>query len=210
MQTVNKSPIGLLWLTHGKSSAQLSLATNLGGLMQTLKLLAVSSLKIKGGSKNGDNKAKFPPAIHKSFKWNSGASTIVSILISMMKFITQTFKYTSGRHHITITNKDACFSESCGKACRRCLRDERRRPPGARALPASRATAGQGMTIHLWGTAEASSRPCPSRTCTLDSTSTPGDTKPPWTCIAGHRRRCGQAQRGLWLRQELADTVGDW
>jgi len=44
-----------------------------------------------------------------------------------MKFISQAFKYTSVRYHITTTNKDVCFSESCGKACRRWLRDERRR-----------------------------------------------------------------------------------
>lgn len=84
--------------------------------MQTHHLLAVSSLKIKGNSKNGDNKAAFP-TIHKSFKWGSRVNTVFSVLISVMKFISQTFKYTKVRHQI-ITKKDACFSESCGKACR--------------------------------------------------------------------------------------------
>lgn len=145
--------------------------------MQTLKLLAVSSLKTKDGSKNGDNKAKFP-AIRKSCKWGRRASTVLSLLISTMKFISQTFKYASVRHHITITNKDACFSESWGKACGRGLCDERCRAPGARMLPSSRAMAGEGMTICSWGTARASGWPHTSRSRMLDSGSTPGDTKP--------------------------------
>lgn len=145
--------------------------------MQTLKLLAVSSLKIKHGSKNGDNKAKFP-AICKSCKWGRRASTVFSILISMMKFISQTFKYASVTHDITITNKDACFSESWGKACGRRPCDERCRAPGAGTLPSSRATAGEGMTICSWGTARASGWPHTSRSLVLDSAGTPGDTKP--------------------------------
>lgn len=177
--------------------------------MQTLKVFAVGSLKIKGGSKNGDNKAKFP-TLHKSFKWGGRDSTIFSISISMMKLVSQTFKYTSVRHHITITNKDACFSESCEKACRRGLHDERHRPPGAHMLPPSQAMSGEGMTIRLWGTAGASGRTHTSRTLMLDSASTPGDMKSPWMCIAPHSRRCRQVCGGLWLRQELADAVGKW
>lgn len=172
--------------------------------MRTHHLLGVSSLKIRCNSKNGDDKGTFP-TIHKSFKWGSGVNTIFSVLTSMKKFISQTFKYTYERHHI-ITNKDACFSESYGKACRRNLCDKRHRSPGTGIFPASWCG---GMTVNLWGTAGASFRHIQgglSRRTQL----VVQETQNLHGCVlhltAGGLGRCGT----LWLHQELEDAMGQW
>lgn len=176
----------------------------LGVLMQTHHLLGVSSLKIRCNSKNGDDKGTFP-TIHKSFKWGSGVNTIFSVLTSMKKFISQTFKYTYERHHI-ITNKDACFSESCGKACRRNLCDKRHRSPGTGIFPASWCG---GMTVNLWGTAGASLGHIQgglSRRTQLVLQETQNLHGCVLHLTAGGLGRCGT----LWLHQELEDAMGQW
>lgn len=147
------------------------------------------------------------PTICKSFKWGSRANTIFSVLTSMKKFISQIFKYTSERHHI-ITNKDACFSESYGKAFRS-LCDERHQSPGTGIFPAPWVMPCAGMAVPLWGTAGASLGHIQEGLSRRNQLVLQ-ETQNLHGCVlhltAGGLGRCGT----VWLHQELEDDMGQW